>query len=167
MGILSIVPESDYQSSMVDIFNTKSTREQYFQPEFQDLGKQPITPSELDFYVYPKDPTHPQAKICNNIIGFTNRYMEYKTCVNKIHGSFNTGGTLGAWASPRNSPLIVKQDYSYVFITKTSLKVDPRILDPIMAVSYDGSESTDPFICDCHVSVQAVRPMSVSGEPML
>lgn len=167
MGILSIVPEADYQSNMLDTFNTKSTREQYFQPEFQDLGKQPINSSELSFYVYGSSPQHPQANIVNNIIGFTNRYMEYKTSVNKVHGSFNTSGSLSAWASPRNNPLFVKENYSAVFITKTSLKVDPRILNPIMAVSYDGTEPTDPFICDCHVSVQAVRPMSVSGEPML
>lgn len=167
MGILSIVPEADYQSSMLDTFNTKSTREQYFQPEFQDLGKQPINSSELSFYVYGNTPQHPEASIVNNIIGFTNRYMEYKTCVNKVHGSFNSAGTLSAWASPRNNPLFVSQNYSSVFINKTSLKVDPRILNPIMAVSYDGSEPTDPFICDCHVSVEAVRPMSVSGEPML
>ena len=167
MGILSIVPEADYQSSMLDTFNTKSTREQYFQPEFQDLGKQPINSSELSFYVYGSTPQHPQPSIVNNIIGFTNRYMEYKTSVNKVHGSFNTAGSLSAWASPRNNPLFVKENYSSVFITNSSLKVDPRILNPIMAVSYDGTEPTDPFICDCHVSVQAVRPMSVSGEPML
>lgn len=167
MGILSIVPEADYQSSMLDTFNTKSTREQYFQPEFQDLGKQPINSSELSLYVYGSTPQNPQAFIVNNVIGFTNRYMEYKTCVNKVHGSFNSAGTLSAWASPRNNPLFVSENYSSVFITKTSLKVDPRILNPIMAVSYDGSEPTDPFICDCHVSVEAVRPMSVSGEPML
>ena len=167
IGILSIVPEADYQSSMVDTFNTKCTRDQYFQPEFQDLGKQPISSSELSFYVYPKGPEHPSSEIVNNIIGFTNRYMEYKTCVNKVHGNFNTYGSLSAWASPRNNPLFVKHNYTSVFITSTSLKVDPRILNPIMAVSFDGTESTDPFICDCHVSVQAVRPMSVTGEPML
>ena len=77
------------------------------------------------------------------------------------------GGSLSAWASPRNNPLFIKSDYSSVFISNASLKVDPRILNPIMAVSYDGTEPTDPFICDCHVSVEAVRPMSVSGEPML
>ena len=92
--------------------------------------------------------------------------MEYKTCVNKVHGSFNSAGTLSAWASPRNNPLFVKDNYSSVFITNTSLKVDPRILNSIMAVSYDGSEPTDPFICDCHVSVEAVRPMSVSGDDL-
>lgn len=170
IGLLSIVPEADYQSSMVDTFNLKSSREQYFQPEFQDLGKQPITSSELSFFAVRKDPStpsHPDYRVINNIIGFTNRYMEYKTSVNKVHGSFNTSGSLSAWASPRNNPLFVNSEYTSASISSTSLKVDPRILNPIMAVSYDGSEPTDPFICDCHVSVQAVRPMSISGEPML
>lgn len=169
VGILSIVPEADYQSSMVDVFNTKTTREQYFQPEFQDLGKQPITSTELTFSTYNTTPSQstPTPKIINNIIGFTNRYMEYKTNVNKVHGSFNSSGSLSAWASPRNNPLFVNTEHTTLSINSTSLKVDPRILDPIMAVSYDGSEPTDPFICDCHVTVQAVRPMSVSGEPML
>ena len=165
IGILSIVPEADYQSSMLDCFNTKVTREQYFQPEFQDLGKQPISSVELSLSVYKSDTHNPT--IINNIIGFNNRYMEYKTSVNKVHGSFNTTGALSAWASPRNNPLFVDNSYTALSLNSTSLKVDPRILNPITAVSYDGSEFTDPFICDCHVSVQAVRPMSVSGEPML
>ena len=81
--------------------------------------------TELSFYVYGKTPQHPQANIVNNIIGFTNRYMEYKTSVNKVHGSFNTSGSLSAWASPPNNPLFVKSDYSSVFISTASLKVEP------------------------------------------
>lgn len=169
IGILSIVPDADYQSSMVDTFNTKLSREQYFQPEFQDLGKQPILSTELSLSCYKSDSGAPAstAKLLNNIIGFNNRYMEYKTSVNKVHGSFNTNGSLSAWASPRNNPLFIDTSYKSLSLNSTSLKVDPRILNPIMAVSYDGTEFTDPFICDCHVSVKAVRPMSVSGEPML
>lgn len=167
IGLLSIVPEADYQSSMLDCFNTKSTREQYFQPEFQDLGKQPVTSTELRFKPY-KAPSSPQAtQVLNNIIGFNNRYMEYKTAVDKVHGIFNSDGPLSAWASPRNSPLFIDDKSQTLQINNASLKVDPRILNPIMLVSYDGTENTDPFICDCHISVQAVRPMSVSGEPML
>ena len=94
IGILSIVPEADYQSSMLDVFNMKTTREQYFQPEFQDLGKQPIQSTELSLYVYTKTPNNPADRIVNNIIGFTNRYMEYKTSVNKVHGSFNSSFSL-------------------------------------------------------------------------
>lgn len=165
IGLLSVTPDADYQSSMVDRFNVKSNREDYFQPEFQDLGKQPIVSTELSLqyekigsggYLFP-----------NNIIGFTNRYMEYKTSINRVHGVFNTSGSLSAWASPRNNPLFKDPSTSTFQINRTSLKVDPRILNPIMLVEYDGSENTDPLICDCHVAVQAIRPMSVSGEPML
>lgn len=166
IGLLSIVPEADYQSSMLDRFNTKSTREHYFQPEFQDLGKQPVTSLELS--TKPRQFSQSQSTtLPNNIIGFTNRYMEYKTAVDKVHGIFNSAGPLSAWASPRNNPLFEDNTYSTMQITNASLKVDPRILNPIMLVSYDGTEATDPFICDCHISVQAIRPMSVSGEPML
>lgn len=165
IGLLSVTPDADYQSSMVDKFNTKSNREDFFQPEFQDLGKQPIVSTELSLqfekigsggYLFP-----------NNIIGFTNRYMEYKTAVNRVHGVFNTRGSLSAWASPRNNPLFKDPSTSTFQINATSLKVDPRILNPIMLAEYDGSEDTDPLICDCHITVQAVRPMSVTGEPML
>ena len=167
IGLLSIVPEADYQSSMLDCFNTKATREQYFQPEFQDLGKQPVSSMELRFKPY-KAPSSTQAtQVLNNIIGFNNRYMEYKTAVDKVHGIFNSDGPLSAWASPRNSPLFINDTSSTLQINNASLKVDPRILNPIMLVSYDGTENTDPFICDCHISVRAIRPMSVSGEPML
>lgn len=165
IGMLSITPDADYQSSMVDKFNIKSNREDFFQPEFQDLGKQPIVSTELSLqfekigsggYLFP-----------NNIIGFTNRYMEYKTAVNRVHGVFNTSGSLSAWASPRNNPLFKDASTSTFQINRTSLKVDPRILNPIMLAAYDGTEDTDPLICDCHVTVQAIRPMSVTGEPML
>lgn len=167
IGLLSIVPEADYQSSMLDCFNTKSSREQYFQPEFQDLGKQPVVSTELRFKPY-KAPSSAQAtQVLNNIIGFNNRYMEYKTAVDKVHGIFNSDGPLSAWASPRNSPLFIDDSTSTLQINNASLKVDPRILNPIMLVQYDGTEHTDPFICDCHISVRAIRPMSVSGEPML
>lgn len=166
IGLLSIVPEADYQSSMIDRFNFKLNREDYFQPEFQDLGKQPVTSLELSFRL--RQFTSSQTTtLPNNIIGFNNRYMEYKTCVNKVHGVFNTNGSLSAWASPRNNPLFEDNTYSTLQLNNVSLKVDPRILNPIMLVSYDGTENTDPFICDSHVSVKAIRPMSVSGEPML
>lgn len=166
IGLLSIVPEADYQSSMVDRFNFKSNREDYFQPEFQDLGKQPVSALELSFR-YRQFASSQETTLPNNIIGFNNRYMEYKTAVNKVHGVFNTSGSLSAWASPRNNPLFEDVSTTSLQLNSTTLKVDPRILNPIMLVEYDGSEDSDPFICDSHVMVKAIRPMSVSGEPML
>lgn len=157
MGIISIVPEADYMSNQIDRFNTKFYREEYFQPEFADLGKQPLYSNEVNFA--PEGST-----LTNNVIGFTNRYMEYKTAVDRVHGNF-AGGNLKQWAAPRNNPLIKVSNA--LAITAVSLKVDPRILNPIMSVEFDGSESTDQFIVDCSIGVKSVRPMSVSGEPML
>lgn len=157
MGIISIVPEADYMSNQIDRFNTKFYREEYFQPEFADLGKQPLYSNEVNFA--------PEGSILtNDVIGFCNRYMEYKTAVDRVHGNF-AGGNLKQWAAPRNNPLIKVSDA--LALTAVSLKVDPRILNPIMSVEFDGSESTDQFIVDCSIGVKSVRPMSVSGEPML
>lgn len=157
MGIISIVPEADYQSNQIDRFNTKFYREEYFQPEFADLGKQPLYSNEVNF-------APEGSALINSVIGFTNRYMEYKTAVDRVHGNF-AGGNLKQWAAPRNNPLIKVSDA--LAVTAVSLKVDPRILNPIMSVEFNGSESTDQFIVDCSIGVKSIRPMSVSGEPML
>lgn len=158
IGILSIVPEADYQSSMLDKFNTKFSREEYFQPEFADLGKQPIVSTELELL------SGTDVRI-DKVLGFVPRYMEYKTAVDKVHGQFASGGSLSAWSAPRNNPAIdTGADYAF---TSTSLKVDPRIFNPVVSVSYDGTEKTDQFIIDCTTSCRSIRPMSITGEPML
>ena len=158
IGILSIVPEADYQSSMLDKFNTKFSREEYFQPEFADLGKQPIVSTELEIF-------NGSEIRSEDVLGFVPRYMEYKTAVDKVHGQFVSGGSLSAWSAPRNNPAI-NLSTSYAF-TSTSLKVDPRIFNPVVSVSYNGTENTDQFIIDCTTSCRSIRPMSITGEPML
>lgn len=158
IGILSIVPEADYQSSMLDKFNTKFSREDYFQPEFADLGKQPIVSTELELLKN-------NDVRSDSVLGFVPRYMEYKTAVDKVHGQFVNGGSLSAWSAPRNNPAI-DLDTGFAF-TSTSLKVDPRILNPVVSVAFDGQESTDQFIIDCTTSCRSIRPMSITGEPML
>lgn len=163
MGILSIVPDADYQSNMVDRFNIKQSREEYFQPEFADLGKQALTNHELRFGI--SKSSDKSVMEADSVLGFVPRYSEYKTAVDKVHGQFVNNGTLAAWSAPRNNPTI--QTDSLGRLTYVSLKVDPRVLNPIMSVNYDGTEKTDQFICDSNISIQAIRPMSVHGEPML
>lgn len=159
IGILSIVPEADYQSSCLDKFNTKFSREEYFQPEFADLGKQPIVSTELTLF------NSDGSLSTEQILGYVSRYMEYKTNIDKVHGQFVSGGSLSAWSAPRNNPAIESGgDFGF---TSTSLKVDPRIFNPIVSIVYNGQDSTDQFIIDCTTSCRAIRPMSITGEPML
>lgn len=164
MGIFSVVPEADYNASGVDKFNMKINREDYFQPEFADLG---LAPLSLYEYTY-CDPTHFDND--NDTLGYVPRYIEYKTRVDYVHGEFEsftetsspTSGFLSAWTAPRQSQL-----NSSLKATNAFFKIRPNIWNNIANVTFTGKESEDIFIVDFRVNVQAVRPMSVSGLPSL
>ena len=166
MGIFSVVPECDYNSSMLSAFNQKINREHFFQPEFQDLGLQPVSSFELDFGSNATSTT-PQT------LGYINRYAEYKTRVDTIHGEFQSfyqyagytrkNGTLSQWAAPRQQTAVTPVTGVY----NAFLKIRPNVFNNISTVAFDGRESTDIFLVDCHFNVSAVRPMSVSGLPSI
>lgn len=153
LGIFSVVPECDYSSVMLDNFNQKFSREDYFQPEFADLGKQPVSPYEFSTEYFNPQQLSP--------MGYINRYAEYKTKVDKVHGEFSPSGSLDAWTT-------VRQYKSFSgSVTNSFFKINPAVLDKIFANVYDGSEVSDQFLVDFQCLVTAVRPMSVTGEPAL
>lgn len=163
IGIFSVTPDADYNSFGVDLHNFKLSFEQFYQPEFDRLGHQPLntftlsclSPSSVS------DSTH----WLQRVIGFQNRYLEYKTGVDKVHGQFCSGGSLSAWTAPRNTGLLF--DISGSPFNYNSLKVSPKIMNSICSVSFDGNDNTDPIMVDSHISIKAIRPMSVSDEPLL
>lgn len=161
MGIFSILPECDYDSDMIDPFNVKLSRSDYFVPEFADLGKQP-TP--LYQFKFNKDTS------MSSVLGWNLRYSEYKTAVDKVHGVFtgdspltSTNQSYNAWVAPRNQPLTQYSSGA----TVSFFKALPSVLNPIMVQEYDGTEKTDQFLVNANFNVQAIRPMSVYGEPSL
>lgn len=170
MGIFSVIPDSDYNSSGIDSHNLKLSFEQFFQPEFDRLGKQPLNSFQLSV-VKPVDlPSSTTWE--DKVIGYQNRYMEYKVGIDKVHGEFCTGGSLSAWAAPRNTGLLLNGDVtvgsSGLEFNLYSLKVSPKIMNSICSVEFDGSKlDSDPIIVDAHIGIKAIRPMSVSGEPLL
>ena len=171
MGIFSVTPEADYNASGIDPHNLKLSFEQFFQPEFDRLGKQPLNSFQLSL-TKPSDFSS-SASWSDKVIGFQNRYMEYKTGVDKVHGAFCTGGSLSAWSAPRNTGLVLNGDVSVgadgsLEYNVYSFKVSPKILNSICSVEFSGSSlDTDPIIVDAHIGIKAIRSMSVSGEPLL
>lgn len=153
LGIFSVVPECDYSSSMLDKFNQKFNREDYYQPEFADLGKQPVDPYEFCTEYFNPRQLSP--------MGYINRYAEYKTKVDKVHGEFSPSGSLDAWTTVRQYKSVDGP------VTNSFFKINPAVLDKIFAQVYDGSEVSDQFLVDFQCLVTAVRPMSVTGEPAL
>lgn len=159
MGIFSILPECDYQSDQLDAFNTKLKREDFFVPEFADLGKQP-TPIYQFKFTKDTDMT--------KVLGWNLRYSEYKTSLDMVHGVFNSDDkfqnqSYNAWVAPRNQSL---SQYSNG-ATVSFFKALPSVLNQIMVQQYDGTEQTDQFLVNAGFNVQAIRPMSIYGEPSL
>lgn len=159
MGIFSILPECDYQSDQIDAFNTKLKREDFFVPEFADLGKQPTPIYQFKFT---KDTD------MSKVLGWNLRYSEYKTSIDMVHGVFNSDDkfqnqSYNAWVAPRNQAL---SQYSNG-ATVSFFKALPSVLNQIMVQEYDGTEQTDQFLINAQFGVQAIRPMSIYGEPSL
>ena len=163
IGIFSVTPDADYNSFGIDPHNFKLKFEQFFQPEFERLGHQPLNTYFLTCQS-PSSATSSSSWL-QRVIGFQNRYLEYKTGVDKVHGQFCSGGSLSAWTAPRNSGLLF--DVSGSPFNYNSLKVSPKILNSICSVTFDGNDNTDPILVDSHISIKAIRPMSVSDEPLL
>lgn len=162
IGLFSVVPDLDYNAFMIDEANKKFSREDYYQPEFADLGMQPISTYAFDIRNMLGASVAPSYAM-----GFVNRYMEYKTAINKVHGSFAASGSLSAWTAPRNGYSILFDKTDYLGVRFPYFKVIPNILDSVMSISYDGTQETDCFLVDCSVRCSAIRPMSLTGEPAL
>lgn len=167
VGIFSVVPDADYNSSQIDPHNFKLTFEQFFQPEFDRLGHQPLNSyflSCLAPYTGSEQSDTENKGWLQRVLGFQNRYLEYKTGIDRVHGQFCSGGSLSAWTAPRNSGILsINSTYYNLY----SFKVSPKILNSICSVTYNGNEDTDPILVDSHISIKAIRPMSVSDEPLL
>lgn len=165
MCIVSVIPESEYDSNMIEKNVRRFEFDDYFSPMFDNLGLDSITTIDLaaDFSNY--------SSAINSVIGYAPRNWEYKCAVDKVHGSFKHGGQFNAWVTPRfdlenlaTAGLILKEQYY----------INPCILDSVFAAQIEGRDpsdnngwtyETDQFIVNCNFIINAVRGMSVLGLP--
>lgn len=181
IGLSSFVPDVDYSSYGINPFNIKINREDYFQPEFDNLGKQPLTSLCFNPWKKVSVPGSGQVgtklQLVNTTLGWFPRYVEYKTCVDEVHGQLNgwlnrssdRAPSLSLWTAPRfNSSDSKKFDnWRDNGLSLDFFYIDPNIYDSIFVNQYRGDQSEDQFICEVTNNVQAILPMSVSGEPLI
>lgn len=173
MGICSFVPDVDYSSYGVNMFNKKLSSSEYFQPEFDNLGKQPLDATSLYLAKVPGS----SGIGSTGVLGWIPRYAEYKTHIDEVHGQLNgnifrsSSGepTLSSWTAPR---LAAFEDDAMTAWCKNGLSkaffyVNPALYNSIFVNQYSGFQTQDQFICEVSNNVQAVLPMSVSGEPLI
>ncbi len=177
IGISSFVPDVDYSSYGINPFNIKIKREDYFQPEFDNLGHQPL--SSLCFNPWKKDSagSATRLKLVNTVLGWFPRYIEYKTSVDEVHGqlngwlnrTFDRAPSLSLWSAPRfNSSDSNKfNNWRDNGLSLDFFYIDPNVYDSVFVNQYQGDQSQDQFICEVNNNVQAMLPMSITGDPLI
>lgn len=166
VGIYYFLPETEYNSVMIDPFNTKLQSDDFFKPDFENLGLSPIFGYELE------------GALGNKVLGYGARYHEYKTSVDLVRGMFSSFhkttdlqdrylyeqhvyGPFSDYAAPRDLSLMRENDLSRFYI-------DPECLNSIFKVAVNSQfRDTDPFKLAMYFNVRAVQPMSVTGLPQL
>lgn len=178
MGISSFVPDVDYSSYGINMFNQKINREDYFQPEFDNLGKQPISSLVFNpWKLHNLESGNKSLALVNTVLGWFPRYVEYKTAVDEVHGqlngwvnrSFQSAPTLSLWTAPRFNASDSKKfdNWRDNGLSLDFFYIDPSLYDSVFVNQYQGNQDQDQFICEVSNNVQAILPMSVTGEPLI
>lgn len=130
MAIYSAVPEVDYASSGLDRLNTYNSINDYYHPEFDNIGMVPMYKFEFIYnpvYANLETPMQDTPKITSDIIGWNYRYYELKMKPDRIYGSLNYA--FKNWASTRNNTFLADNN-SPVF-GGAGFYCSPRYLDNI------------------------------------
>lgn len=167
MCIYSAVPAMQYDSTRVDPFVEKVTRGDYFIPEFENLGMQPLLLHNVTDLIPTPSDTKPKAlPDVDYPLGWQLRYSEYKTAMDVNHGQFGAFAPLSFWTIARNRSL--SDDFT---ANKTLgidlLKISPKWCDSVFAVSYNGSQLTDQLFGGCYFGITKISDMSVDGLPSI
>lgn len=172
IGVTYFLPRISYDAKGADNWNCKLLPQDFFVPEYMDLGLQPVYRYEMSRIATIND---------NVVFGYAPRYQEYKLGIDKNFGPFKNlvsqfnisgsnithGTTNGALKA-----FVVHGDNQVNWTVGTSatmqyFKVDPKILDSIFVQSMASSNLPNDAqfyfnIVDKCVSNQN---MSVHGQP--
>lgn len=157
VGVCYTIPRTQYDADRYDNWNCKSSREDFFVPEYMDLGLQPLYRMEL----YADD-----VNTNNRILGYVPRYQEYKLGIDVNNGLFRSNQNLSAFvvhtnADERGLPVNANG------VNLSFFKCTPSDVDSLFVESYDGEQSTDQIFSNCRFMFVVNCNMSVHGQPRL
>lgn len=165
MCVYHALPLLDYITSGTDITLLNTNADTFPIPEFDNIGME-----LLPHYAF----TNGIRANGSGHMGFVPRYIGWKTDYDRCVGAF--ADTLQNWIIPygddqlmdtiisgddtMQNPNNVDSSYGYVFF-----KVNPRIVDPMFAVTADDTVNTDPLLCQSFFDVKVTRNLDVNGLP--
>lgn len=152
MVMFSMLPEAEYESKGIDRMNQLLEQEDYFIPEYQDLGLEPV--SSLEFFN--------NDISASKVVGYAPRYIGYKQKIDKCFRGFWQDGNFAPWASPKTDVTQVLANNSNIPLSV--LYVNKNLFNRNFVASAD---LVDQFICDFFFDCTKVSSMSVSGLPRM
>lgn len=153
MVMFSLLPEAEYTSDGIDRMNQLLEHEDYFVPEYMDLGLEPV--SSLTFY---NNPLSGSA-----VLGYAPRYIGYKQKLDKCFNGFKPSQPFENWASPKKD-VVTALGSTPGTMPLSCLYVNPSLFD-VNFVS--GASLSAQFICDFFFDCTKVSPMSISSLPRI
>lgn len=165
--IMYTLPRTSYSSNRIDTYNLKVDRNQFFIPEFMDMGLRPVTRRE--YYDALPDGSSLAPDAANAVLGYQPPYQEYKIGIDENMGLFGrpqNDNEYTRFVINSNIPTSVGQTLgsgvNYQFF-----KVKPADVKNIFRVNYDGTYMTDQIITYLRTSIVVNQNMSVHGQPRL
>ena len=166
MCISSILPLTEYDGNQFDKANMLVEPTDFYIPQFDRLGFEPVIRAELNapVNIWP---------YLNTVVGYTVRNHYLKTSVDRVYNNFRHNKADSYWAFTRDTPYTISiisgqtNFYQTFYVSPTSTnhlfdrQVVPTTNDP------DASYLEDPFKCLTYFDIKALRPMSQLGLPPL
>lgn len=153
-------PLLDYGSNVFDKQVMEVSPNDMPIPEYDSIGMDAIYMHQLTGEIPFED--------SDKVLGYVPRYIQYKTCVDKVLGAFN--GTLSSWVTPMSQQYVINLLYAGFQSTDWVLRlgffhVNPALLNPIFGVDADLSVNTDQFLHNVFFDIKAARNLDRNGLP--
>lgn len=166
MCIYHAVPVLDYLRSGQDLQLLSTLATDIPIPEFDHIGMEALPIETL----FNEQSTEATALINNiPILGYSPRYIAYKTSVDWVSGAFET--TLDSWVAPLTvdeqiTKLLFNPDSGSIFSMNYGFfKVTPRVLDPIFVQKCNDTWDSDQFLVNVSFNVKPVQNLDYNGMP--
>lgn len=166
MCIYHAVPVLDYLRSGQDLQLLSTLATDIPIPEFDHIGMEALPIETL----FNQQSTEATALINNiPILGYSPRYIAYKTSVDWVSGAFET--TLDSWVAPltieeQMTKLLFNPDSGSIFSMNYGFfKVTPRVLDPIFVGKCNDTWDSDQFLVNVSFNVKPVQNLDYNGMP--
>jgi len=147
IGLVNVRADLTYQKGVEKLW-TRSTRYDFYWPEFANIGEQAVLQQEIEL-------TNPAGGTNENVFGYQERYAEYRFKPSRISGLFRSTatGSLDPWH--------LSEELSTPALNATFIQSNT----PMARVEAVPAEPD--FIVDMYFDYKCIRPMPTYGTPGL